>query len=54
MRYIDWKYPLIFDIDLEPTYKSIWLGWWLITWRFEWDDVLPQILDIDVAFQPGL
>jgi hypothetical protein len=27
---IDWKYPLLFGMDLKSTYRSVWLGWWLL------------------------
>ena len=34
---IDWKYPLYFGIDTESQFKSLWLGWWLITWSGDAD-----------------
>ena len=47
---IDWTYPLLFGLDLESTYKSLWLGWWLITWT--WDEY--EIGSFSISFQPGL
>jgi hypothetical protein len=44
---IDWKYPLLFGMDLKSTYRSVWLGWWLITWSEGFED-------FDISFQPGL
>jgi hypothetical protein len=46
---INWKYPLLFSIDLKSSYKSIWLGWWLITWT-----TFPNLGELCVSFQPGL
>jgi len=45
---IDWHYPWMWQIDLDSYYRSIWLGWWLITWCQ--DDPWRSIR---VAFQPG-
>jgi hypothetical protein len=25
-------WPPFFGIDLKSYYRSIWIGWWLITW----------------------
>lgn len=48
-------YPACWGMDLESWYKSIWLGWWLITWRSEWDngeqDFVPK--DISISFMPS-
>lgn len=46
---IDWKYPVMFGLDLKSTYKSLWLGWWLITWT--WTEGLDEF---SISFQPGL
>lgn len=50
---VDWSYPWIWGLDLKSYYKSLWLGWWLITWRFEWDQGLEEI-GLHISFQPGL
>lgn len=47
---IDWAYPLIWDMDLKPIYKSLWLGWWLITWTY--DD--NELGNLSISFQPSL
>jgi len=46
MKKIDFTYPFLWGIDLKSEYKSIWLGWILITWS--------DSTDIYVSFQPGL
>jgi hypothetical protein len=43
------KYPWIWGHDLKSTYKSIWLGWWLITFTYE-----GKLDDLSISFQPGL
>lgn len=46
------RYPFILGLDWRPTYKSLWLGWWLITWtieRYPW-----RIRELSIEFQPGL
>lgn len=46
------SYPFMFGLDWRSTYKSLWLGWWLITWTIErhpW-----RIRDLSMEFQPGL
>lgn len=48
---IDWRYPLIFGVDLKSHYKSIWMGWWLVTWCSPWE--WWRIEDVHIAFQPG-
>ncbi len=53
MSRIDWKYPLMWGMDLKSTYKSIWLGWWLVTWRIGNRD-RDLIKDFSIRFQPGL
>lgn len=45
-------YKFMFGLDWRSTYKSLWLGWWLVTWTIErhpW-----RIRDLSVEFQPGL
>lgn len=49
---IDWKYPLLFGCDLKSLYKSVWIGWWLITWTT--DDGYSRPHEINISFQPGL
>lgn len=44
---MDWKYPLLFGMDLKSTYKSLWIGWWLVTWA-------DGLSDLHISFQPGL
>jgi hypothetical protein len=44
---IDWKYPVLFGVDFRSYYKSLWLGWWLVTWCERFDD-------LHISFQPGL
>lgn len=48
-------YPTGWGMDLDSYYKSIWLGWWLITWRSEWDNATQDFLpkDISVSFMPS-
>lgn len=48
---IDWSYHLIFSLDTESSYKSLWLGWWLIIWC--WDEDFPFEF-IGISFQPSL
>lgn len=45
-------YPLLWGVDLKSTYKSLWLGWWLITWTAGPDDD-QLISELNVSFQPG-
>lgn len=47
---VDWAYPFLWGIDLKSTYKSLWLGWWLVTWTY--DD--GSIGDFNISFQPDL
>lgn len=47
---VDWAYPLIWGIDAKPFYKSLWLGWWLVTWTYE-DG---KVSSLRISFQPGL
>jgi len=49
MKKIDWKYPFMFGVDLKSNYKSLWLGWWLVTWTMEFG-----FGDFNISFQPGL
>ena len=57
VREADWQlepepYPFALDLDWRSTYKSLWLGWWLITWRIErhpW-----RVRELSIEFQPGL
>ena len=45
---IDWTYPLLWGIDLKSHYRSVWLGWWLVTWSaWKWDR------RFRISFQPG-
>lgn len=46
---IDWGYPLIWDLDTKSLYKSLWLGWWLITWTYN-----DGLADLSIRFQPSL
>lgn len=52
MKKIDWRYGWYWGADLESCYRSIWLGWWLVTWYGEgpWSTCLRSI---HVSFQPG-
>ena len=46
------SYPFALGLDWRSTYKSLWLGWWLITWRIErhpW-----RVRELNIVFQPGL
>ncbi len=49
---INWRYPPIFAADFKSTYKSLWLGWWLVTWCDDLGTGRPT--DFCVSFQPGL
>lgn len=46
---IDWSYPLLWGWDFDSHHKSLWLGWWLVTWSY--DD---GIKNLNISFQPGL
>lgn len=50
---IDWSYPWLWGIELDAYYKSLWAGWWLVTWTM---DSAPYRWwqTIHVSFQPGL
>lgn len=49
---IDWHYPFLWGLDLHSYYKSLWLGWWLVTWRWErWMGL--RVEDLRLSFQPG-
>ena len=48
------RYPFMLGLDWRSTYKSLWLGWWLVTWRVERWRWHFRILDFSVTFQPGL
>jgi len=45
-RYVAW--PPFFSIDTKSNIKSIWLGWWLITWSWDGED----ITDFSIDFIP--
>lgn len=53
---IDWKYPWMFGADFKSCHKSIWLGWWLITWHMEYYEYSGQYAptDLSISFQPSL
>jgi len=53
---IDWKYPFLWGVDLKSYHKSIWLGWWLISWSVAGADILgvTMISDLSISFQPSL
>jgi hypothetical protein len=55
---IDWKYPLIWQLDTRSFIKSLWLGWWLITWNTQDFTVGGEHrignLVWSINFQPGL
>jgi len=45
-----WKYLWLgITWDLKSEYRSIWLGWWLITWH-----EIDRWKSISISFQPGL
>lgn len=46
---IDLDYPWLWGIDLKSKYKSIWLGWWLVTFTTDMG-----FDDFSIDFQPGL
>jgi hypothetical protein len=50
---INWRYPWNFGLDTKSIYRSLWLGWWLITWTRSLDDE-QRIEELDICFQPGL
>lgn len=50
---IDWHYPWLWGYDLHSFYKSIWLGWWLVTWCIPpYNTYKPE--EFSIHFQPGL
>jgi len=48
-------YPTGWGLYLDSHYKSIWLGWWLITWKTDWDRdemvIIPK--DVSIRFMPS-
>jgi len=49
----------MFSIDLKSAFKSIWLGWWLITWATGQDEndesQFPfwPLIDLDISYYPN-
>lgn len=39
---------LIFSIDLDSYFKSIWIGWLLITFVWQWDE--GQLMPSEISF----
>lgn len=37
-----------FSYDLKSTYKSVWIGWWLITWC----DFPRKFSEFSIVFRP--
>lgn len=41
---------MFFSLDLKSTYKSLWIGWLLITWTT--DDVTWWPREVEIAWRP--
>ncbi len=50
---IDRTYPWMWGLDSKSFYKSLWLGWWLVTWTMD-SATRKWWQTVRITFQPGL
>jgi len=48
---IDLGYPLRFSVDTKSQIKTLWIGWFLVSWEHS---PYTNRIEIDIAFQPSL
>lgn len=49
------RHPFVmFSLDWQSHYKSLWLGWWLVTWRVERWRWHFRVRELSVEFQRQL
>ena len=51
--YVQPQHEPIFSIDLKSPIKSIWIGWWLVTWSNPVGGYWWEIVDFDISWMAG-